>query len=167
MGNELAQEREWDYDGALDWELLRLPEHRGVQKLLRDLNFLYCSTDSLYGQEFSQEGFEWLDCHDAAQSIVVYLRRNGNNDPLVVVALNFAAVGRFGYRIGVPEPGVYKEVLNSDARCYGGSGLTNATRGDILAVSVFHMGQTYSLVVDLPPLAGMVFLSCQTHSVVD
>ena len=165
MGNEFAQEREWDCDGMLDWELLRLPEHRGVQKLLRDLNILYCSTESLYGHEFSQEGFEWLDCHDAAQSVVVYLRHNTDKDQLAVVALNFAAVGRLGYRIGVPGPGVYKEVLNSDARCYGGSGLTNATRGDILAVSVFHMGQTYSLVVDLPPLAGVVLLSHQPRSV--
>ena len=165
MGNEFAQEREWDCDGMLDWELLRLPEHRGVQKLLRDLNILYCSTESLYGHEFSQEGFEWLDCHDAAQSVVVYLRHNTDKDQLAVVALNFAAVGRLGYRIGVPGPGVYKEVLSSDAHCYGGSGLTNATRGDILAVSVFHMGQTYSLVVDLPPLAGVVLLSCQPHSV--
>ena len=96
---------------------------------------------------------------------MVYLRRNANNDQLAVVALNFTAVGRLGYRVGVPEPGVYKEVLNSDARCYGGSGLTNATRGDILAVSVFHMGQTYSLVMDLPPLAGVVLLSCQPRSV--
>ncbi len=167
MGNEFAQEREWDCDGMLDWELLRLPEHRGTQKLLRDLNNLYCSTDSLYDHEFSQEGFEWLDCHDAAQSVVVYLRRNTNKDQLAVVALNFAAVGRFGYRIGVPGPGVYKEVLNSDARCYGGSGQTNAARGDILAVSVFHMGQTYSLVVDLPPLAGVVFLSYQPCSEAD
>ena len=160
MGNEFAQEREWDCDGVLDWELLRLPEHRGVQKLLRDLNLLYRSIDSLYGLEFNQDSFEWLDCHDAAQSIVVYLRRNDGDNRLMVVALNFSAVGRFGYRIGVPVLGFYREVLNSDASCYGGSGLTNATKGDILAVSVFHMGQTYSLVVDLPPLAGVVFMSC-------
>ena len=165
MGNEFAQEREWDCDNILDWDLLRLPEHRGMQELLRDLNILYSSTESLYGQEFNQEGFEWLDCHDAAQSVVVYLRHNIDRDQRAVVVLNFAAVGRLGYRIGVPEPGIYKEVLNSDACCYGGSGLTNATRGDILAVSVFHMGQTYSLVVDLPPLAGIVLLSCQPRSV--
>lgn len=161
MGNEFAQEREWDCDGVLDWELLRLPEHRGMQKLLRDLNMLYRSMDSLYSLEFSQDGFEWLDCHDAAQSIVVYLRRNDGDNRLVVVALNFSAIGRFGYRIGVPVSGFYREVLNSDAGCYGGSGLTNNANGrDILAVSVFHMGQTYSLVVDLPPLAGVVFMSC-------
>ncbi len=160
MGNEFAQECEWDYDNMLDWELLRLPEHRGMQRLLRDLNILYCSTDSLYGQEFNQEGFEWLDCHDSAQSVVVYLRRNGDDDRLAVVALNFAAVGRFGYQIGVPVPGFYREVLNSDARCYDGGGLTNAARGDLFAAPVFHMGQTYSLVVDLPPLTGVVFMPC-------
>lgn len=152
MGNELAQEREWDYAGMLDWELLSQPEHRGIQALIRDLNLLYRSTVSLHGSEFTQEGFEWLDCHDAARSIVVYLRHGDGSNP-ILVALNFAAVGRFGYRVGVPLPGLYREILRSDAAVYGGDVLVN---NEIYADLLPHLGYPYSLVLDLPPLMGMV-----------
>lgn len=155
MGNEFGQEREWDHAGALDWELLGQPEHRGVQLLVHDLNRLYRSMPSLHGQEFMQDGFEWLDCHDAARSVMVYLRRGGGESRSVVVVLNFAAMARLGYRIGVPLPGLYREIMNSDACCYGGDGVTN---GDVRAVPIFHMGQACSLVADLPPLAGVVFV---------
>ncbi|MDS4042520.1 MAG: 1,4-alpha-glucan branching protein GlgB [Candidatus Competibacter sp.] len=158
MGNEFGQEREWDFAGALGWELLGQLEHRGVQLLIRDLNRLYRAEPSLHGDEFAREGFEWLDCHDVTQPIVVYLRRDGAGSPPAVVVLNFAAVARFGYRVGAPLPGFYREVLNSDARCYGGDGA--AGDGDLCAGPVFHMGQPCSLVVDLPPLTGKVFVSC-------
>ena len=92
------------------------------------------------------------------QSVVVYLRRDGAGSPPAVVVLNFAAVARFSYRVGVPLPGFYREVLNSDARCYGGDG--SAVDGVLRTGPVFHMGQPFSLVVDLPPLAGKVFVPC-------
>jgi len=100
MGGELAQEREWSYHWALDWELLGQPEHRGIQSLIRDLNGLYRSLAGLHVYEFTQEGFERLDCRDATQSIVVYLRCSGNHQ-VVIVVFNFAAMARFGYRVGV------------------------------------------------------------------
>lgn len=157
MGNEFGQEREWDYAGVLDWELLGQPEHRGIQCLVSDLNRLYRAMPSLHGNEFAQEGFQWLDCHDVTQLVVVYLRRNGADLPPVVVVLNFAAVARCGCRVGVPLPGLYHEVLNSDDCRYGGSGATN---GDVCASPIFHMRQPCSLVVDLPPLAGLVLAPC-------
>ena len=154
MGNEFAQEREWDYATSLDWDLLARSEHRGIQILIRDLNRCYQGLASLHGHEFSQEGFEWLDHHDAARSVVVFLRRAGL-DLHTVVVLNFAAVGRLGYRVGVPLPGLYQEILNSDARCYGGGGMTNS---EIRAVPILHMGQPCSLVVDLAPLTGILLV---------
>jgi 1,4-alpha-glucan branching enzyme len=154
MGNEFAQEQEWNYDRSLDWELLGRPEHFGIHALICDLNGLYRSLASLHVREFAQDGFEWLDCHDATQSVMVYLRRDGDHQVAVVI-FNFAALARFGYRVGVPLPGLYREVLNSDALRYGGDGAMNGT---VCAVPVFHMGQPYSLAVDLPPLTGIVLV---------
>ena len=160
MGNEIAQEREWDHAGMLDWELLAQVEHRGVQRLIRDLNRLYRSIVSLYGQEFVQEGFEWLDCHDSAQSVAVYLRHGGGESRPIIVILNFAATSRMGYQVGVPSPGLYQEVMNSDASSYGGGGMIN---DDLYAAPIFCMGQPCSLLVNLPPLAGIVL---RPHSVI-
>ena len=158
MGNEFGQEREWDHAGVLDWALLAQLEHGGLQRLIRDLNSLYRELPDLYDCEFIQEGFEWLDCHDAAHSVVVYLRRSSQTGGVAVVILNFAAVTRLGYRVGVPFSGLYREMLNSDARCYAGSGAIN---GDLQAFPVPHMGQLCSLLVDLPPLTGLVLMPCQ------
>ena len=158
MGNEFGQEREWDHAGVLDWALLAQLEHGGLQRLIRDLNSLYRELPDLYDCEFIQEGFEWLDCHDADHSVVVYLRRGSETGGVAVVILNFAAVARLGYRVGVPFSGLYRELLNSDARCYAGSGAINA---DLQAFPVPHMGQICSLLVDLPPLTGLVLIPCQ------
>ena len=107
------RDREWDHASILDWDLLNQMEHHGIQALIRDLNCLYRVTPGLHGCEFAQEGFEWLDCHDATHSIMAYLRRGDDNKPVVVV-FNFAAVARLGYRVGVPNPGNYCQLLNSD-----------------------------------------------------
>jgi len=163
MGNEFGQEWEWDCAGALDWSLLSLSEHRGLQRLIGDLNRLYRSLPDLYEREFLQEGFEWLDCHDNTHSVVVYLRHGGVAGRVVVVALNFAAVARAGYRVGVPFPGCYQEALNSDAICYAGSG--GGSNDQVQACSVPHMGQLFSVLVYLPPLAGLVLTPClEPHS---
>ncbi|MFO1371671.1 MAG: 1,4-alpha-glucan branching protein GlgB [Candidatus Competibacteraceae bacterium] len=156
MGNEFAHAWEWDHGGSLDWELLRQPLHRGIQALIRDLNYLYRSSPSLYGQEFSQEGFVWLDCQDANRSVVVYLRRQGEHH-LAVIVLNFAAVSYLDHQIGVPLPGLYREALNSDVCDYGGNGACN---GEVCAIPVSFMGQPYSFTINLPPLTGMVFIPC-------
>lgn len=154
MGNEWAQGREWDYAGVLDWELLEKPEYRGIQALIRDLNNLYRSMISLHDFDFSQKGFEWLDCHDAARSVIVYLRRSDESTP-VLIALNFMAVARMGYRVGVPISGPYWEILNSDAKIYGGSGVVN---GEFHTDLLPHQGYPYSLVLDLPPLTGLILI---------
>ncbi|MFZ1829242.1 MAG: 1,4-alpha-glucan branching protein GlgB [Candidatus Competibacteraceae bacterium] len=155
MGNEFGQECEWDHSGVLDWTLLAQLEYSGLQRLICDLNMLYRRLPDLYDGEFTQDGFEWLDCHDAVQSVVVYLRRGGGGETeeATVVILNFAAVARLGYRVGVPFSGVYEEVLNSDARCYSGNGGMNDYPH---AFPVPHMGQPCSLLIDLPPLSGLV-----------
>ncbi len=153
MGCEFAQGREWDDSAPLDWHVLDYPLHRGVQQLVRDLNTLYGHSPALYRYDFEAQGFEWIDCHDAAQSVLTFLRRC--EDETLVVALNFTPVPRHQYRIGVPFPGVYEEILNSDSTYYGGSNLGNA--GRLEAEPLPWMGRPYSLNITLPPLAGVIF----------
>ena len=152
MGCEFAQGREWNADGALDWYLLDYPLHQGVRQLIRDLNALYCSAPALHRYDFEAQGFEWIDCHDAAQSVLTYLRRC--EEQTLVVALNFTPVPRYRYRIGVPAPGRYRELLNSDSTYYGGSNIGNG--GWLQAEPLPWMGRPYSLEITLPPLAGLL-----------
>ena len=151
MGNEFAQGREWDHDHELDWHLLGHDAQRGVQKLVADLNQLYRSEQSLHQYDFDTQGFEWIDCNDVAQSVISLIRR-GDRD-FILIALNFTPVPRHGYRIGVPEAGIYREVLNSDSVYYGGSNVSNGTAIETEAVP--HMGSPFSLVLSLPPLAAI------------
>ncbi len=153
MGNEFAQEREWDHANSLDWALLDRLEYRGIQMLVRDLNFLYRSLISVHSMEFSHSGFEWLDCHDATRSIIAYLRR-GNGEKFIVVILNFSMVEILNYRVGVPVFGLYKEILSSNCEIYGGDGA--AINGELYSDAISHMGYPYSLLLDLSPLAGMI-----------
>ncbi|MDR2221095.1 MAG: 1,4-alpha-glucan branching protein GlgB [Methylobacillus sp.] len=153
MGNELAQGIEWRATSSLDWHLLDINWHRGMQQLMGDLNRLYASRPELHELDFSHEGFSWIDCHDADQSIVSYLRRAKNGETIAVL-LNFTPVPRKGYRIGVPDPGSYVELLNSDAECYGGSNTGNGA--GMQSENLSWMGYPHSLVVTLPPLAGII-----------
>jgi 1,4-alpha-glucan branching enzyme len=155
MGNEFGQGREWQVGGELDWPLLDTDWHRGVKDLCRDLNHLYAATSALHDLDFSHEGFSWIDCHDADQSVLSYLRR-ARDGSFVAVVLNFTPVPREGYRIGVPESGVYHEVLNSDSRFYGGSDTGNGA--GLVSDAVPWMGFPHSLVISLPPLAGVVLM---------
>jgi 1,4-alpha-glucan branching enzyme len=154
MGNEFAHGREWDHAAPMDWYLLDYPAHQGVQALVRDLNHLYRNTPALYRHDFDHTGFEWIDCHDAEQSVLAYMRHNG--DDFVVVGLNFTPVPRIGYRIGVPRPGYYREIMNSDSLYYGGTNLGNGS--GMHAEPVPWMNQPYSIPVTLPPLAGVVLV---------
>jgi 1,4-alpha-glucan branching enzyme len=161
MGCEFGQGEEWNSAAALDWWLLDFPNHQGVRKLVQDLNNLYLGYPVLYTYDFDWEGFEWIDCHDAQNSILVYLRRAG--DDFLIVALNFTPVPREDYRIGVPAAGIYKEILNSDASDYWGSGMGNGHR--ILETEDMPwMDRDQSLAVTLPPLAGIV-LKLETPAV--
>jgi len=153
MGNEIAQGREWRVGGELDWWLLDRHWHQGVKDLCRDLNRLYRDTPALHQLDFSYDGFQWIDCHDADQSVLSYLRR-GQDGNFVAAIFNFTPVPRRGYRVGVPQPGYYREILNSDSSFYGGGNTGNGE--GLVAENVPWMGFDYSLVLTLPPLAGMV-----------
>ncbi|NCA68761.1 MAG: 1,4-alpha-glucan branching protein GlgB [Sphingobacteriia bacterium] len=153
MGCEFAQGEEWDSTAALDWYVLEYPFHRGVQELIGDLNRLYCAEPALHGLDFDWTGFEWIDCQDSHNSVLVYQRRVG--DECIVVALNFTPVPRPDYRIGVPAPGRYLEIINSDETAYGGSGTGNRGR-DLVTDEQHWMNRPDSLLVTLPPLAGIV-----------
>lgn len=152
MGTELAPWREWDHDGELDWSMLQYDRHAGVQRLVTDLNRLYREHSALHQFDFDWRGFEWLDCHDYSQSVISFLRRSATET--CVVVLNFTAVVRYNYRVGVPLGGYYQELLNSDGTCYGGSGVGNA--GGVEAEPEPYMGKTCSLSLTLPPLGVLV-----------
>ena len=155
MGGEFAQEREWNHDIGLDWQLLADPFNEGVRRLVRDLNFLYRDTPPLHQLDCDPEGFQWIDVANAAESIVSYLRRGRNPNELSVIVCNFTPMPRENYRIGVPRPGRYRERINTDATEYGGSGVGNA--GEVYAEPHSIHGQRYSIAVRLPPLGVLIF----------
>ena len=154
MGGEFAQEREWNHNIGLDWHLLDDPMHAGLQRLVRDLNHSYRGIRPLHELDCEADGFEWIDCHDAEQSIIAYLRRGKDHGRFVVIVCNFTPVVRYNYRIGVPCGGYYQELLNSDAQAYGGSNVGNL--GGRIADTTPFQGRPYSLVLTLPPLAAIV-----------
>lgn len=152
MGNEFAQGREWNHDTALEWHLYDYPLHHGIHKLLAAINRTYRDNVALHRHDFEAEGFQWLDCDDHQHSVLCYLRRAGDSN--TVIALNFTPAPHDGYRIGVPAPGRYRLAFNSDSGDFGGS--------DLGQIPLFEseakpwMGQPHSIVVTLPPLAGLV-----------
>ncbi|WP_372525893.1 1,4-alpha-glucan branching protein GlgB [Piscinibacter sp.] len=156
MGCEFAQGAEWNHDRSLDWHQLEIPAHAGVQHLLQDLNRLYRATPALYQRDFDGAGFEWIDHNDAERSVLSFIRRGHSADALIVVACNFTPAVHQGYRIGVPNPGVYKERINTDSVHYGGSNV-GAPFGEVTAQPVPAHGRPYSIELTLPPLAAMFF----------
>ncbi len=154
QGCEFAQGREWDFAGELDWFLLERPQHQGVRRLVADLNRLYRDMAALHDLDFGGEGFEWIDCHDSSQSVLSYLRKDRTGTAVMVCAFNFTPVPRNDYRIGVPLPGAYREVLNSDVEGYGGSS-PDEDRGSH-AEPLSWMGRPHSIPVALPPLGAVV-----------
>ena len=153
MGNEFAQGREWNEGAELDWELLALSQHEGVQAVVRDLNRLYLELGALHQFDFQGEGFEWVDCHDNAQSVLSFLRK-GAHGQTVLVVLNFTPVPRIRYRVGVPNAGFYRERLNTDSVFYGGSNLGNGS--GVWTEPTEWMGRDHSVSLTLPPLAAVV-----------
>jgi 1,4-alpha-glucan branching enzyme len=154
MGGEFAQWNEWNHDQSLDWHLTKYAPHRQMQEWVRDLNRLYCGEPALHAHDFSVEGFEWIDTGDAAQSVISYLRRGGGG-PAIAVLCNFTPLPRHNYRVGVPSGGFWREILNSDATCYGGSGQGNL--GGIEAAPIPASGRYHSLNATLPPLSIVMF----------
>ena len=160
MGCEFAQDREWNHDRSLDWHLLEdessANAHDGVRKLLRDLNALYKATPALYQRDFTPDGFEWIDQSDAEHSVLSFVRRGTSAGALIVVVCNFTPSPQRGYRVGVPNAGVYRECLNTDSAHYGGSNVGTALGAATAQALPFH-GKPHSIVVDLPPLATVMF----------
>jgi 1,4-alpha-glucan branching enzyme len=153
MGNEFGQGREWSEQAGLDWSLLEIDWHEGARKCLRDLNHLYRDLPPLHDLDFQVEGFAWIDCHDADQSVLAFQRRD-RQGRAVVVALNFTPVPREGYRIGVPSAGFWREIFNSDSAFYGGGNLGNGA--GLMTEALPWMGYEQSVTITLPPLAGVV-----------
>jgi 1,4-alpha-glucan branching enzyme len=150
MGDEFAQRREWTHDGELEWWVSSLPEHAGVQRWVRDLNAVYRSEPALHRIDFSGDGFEWLDVDNAEASVLAFLRKAGDSPPVLVVC-NLTPVPRHNYLVGVPKRGIWREVLNSDAREYGGAGWGNM--GGVESVPVSTHGRVESVNLTLPPLS--------------
>lgn len=153
MGNEFAQGREWSVNRSLDWHLLEIDLHQGVQHLMRDINHLYARADYLYDLDFDVQGFTWIDCHDSDQSVISFVRRARNGN-FAIIALNFTPVLRHNYRIGVPKSGQYVEVFNSDAEIYGGSNQGNGA--GLQTENIPWMNHAQSLLITLPPLGGLI-----------
>jgi 1,4-alpha-glucan branching enzyme len=153
MGSEIAQEREWNHDGEIDWHLLDDGAHAGIQRLVRDLNRLYGAEPSLHATDSDPSGFTWVVGDDRANSVYAFFRTSGTGAPLLVVC-NMTPVLRHGYRIGVSRPGRWLEVANTDSRFYGGSDLGND--GAVHAVDHPSHGQSHSLQLTLPPLAAVI-----------
>ncbi|WP_242392610.1 1,4-alpha-glucan branching protein GlgB [Anaeromyxobacter oryzisoli] len=153
MGGEFAQGREWNHEQSLDWHLLGEERHAGVAAFVRDLNRLYRAEPALHVRDCAPGGFEWIDCGDADHGVVSVLRLGGEQDPAVAAIFNFTPVVREGYRIGVPSGGRWRELLNGDAREYGGSGVGNL--GGVDADPLPWHGRPASLRLTVPPLAGL------------
>ncbi|MGQ9545687.1 MAG: 1,4-alpha-glucan branching protein GlgB [Dehalococcoidia bacterium] len=159
MGGEFGQWREWAHDESLDWHLLQYPPHRGLQRWVSDLNDVYRTEPSLYELDLDPAGFEWIDCNDVEHSVISLLRKGRSHDHIIAVVCNFTPVPCLNYRIGVPRPGFWRELLNSDAREYGGSGQGNL--GGLEAAPIHWHGRPYSLSLTLPPLAAVFLKSSQ------
>jgi 1,4-alpha-glucan branching enzyme len=155
MGGEFGQWSEWNHDSSLDWHLLQRPLHAGLRRWVRDLNTLLRGQPSLYEVDFDSSGFEWVDCTDYNRSIVSFLRKAKNPADMLLFVCNFTPVPRHNYRIGVPLECNWREMLNSDAPLYGGSGQGNM--GGITPSPLPAQGRPYSLNLTLPPLGIVVF----------
>src|SRR6056297_1445467 len=155
MGGELAQWNEWNADDGPTWELLDFATHRGVQQLVADLNRIVLDNPALHRYDFSDDGFEWVDCMNADESTLVYLRKGDEGEAPILVCNNFTPVVRPNYRIGVPEEGFWREIFNSDSEAYGGSNLGNYPGRE--STGRGHHMRPDSINVNLPPLAVTIF----------
>jgi 1,4-alpha-glucan branching enzyme len=154
MGGEFAQRREWTHEGELEWWVSGLPEHAGIKRLIGDLNRVYRHEPALHQVDFSPAGFEWVDVGNAEMSIIAFLRKAADGAAPLLVVCNFTPVPRSNFLVGVPERGLWREVINTDARDYGGAGWGNL--GAVESVPVGSHGRVESLNLTLPPLSTLV-----------
>jgi 1,4-alpha-glucan branching enzyme len=155
MGQEFGQTREWDYASELDWSLLQAAPHRGLRDYVRDLNRLCRAHEALHARDCESDGFEWVVVDDAESSVFAFLRYGADRARPVLVVCNFTPVPRHAYRLGLPRAGRWREILNSDAPVYGGSGLGNL--GAILARPEGFAGFPAQADIEIPPLAALYF----------
>ncbi len=155
MGGEFAQWKEWNHDESLEWHVLQYPFHQGMQKWVKDLNHLYRADPAMYELDFSINGFEWIDSHDWEQSIISFIRKDKDTDKIILIVCNFTPVPRHNYKVGVLREGFWREVLNSDAEIYGGSGCGNSGGVETSAKPVH--GRKHSISLTLPPLSVLFF----------
>jgi len=155
MGCEFGQWREWNYDASLDWHLLQYAEHQGLRLWVQDLNHTYQRESSLHEVDFDYTGFQWIDCCDNENSVMSFVRRAKNPQDFTVIVTNFTPVPRLEYRIGVPEGGWYRELLNSDSARYSGSNMGNG--GGAHADPRPMHGFDYSMTLTVPPLGFLLF----------
>jgi len=154
MGGEFGQWAEWNHNQSLDWHLLQYPFHDGLRKLVQHLNYLYKSEPVFWQNDDTYLGFEWIDFHDADNSVLSFIRK-AENGPTILFVVNATPVPRYFYRVGAPAEGWYEEILNTDAGVYGGSNVGNY--GGVHADPISWQGRSHSLVLTLPPLATVGF----------
>ena len=154
MGNEFAQWQEWNHDAGLDWAALKGERHRGVQRLVRDLNRVYRDRAPLHEVDFNWTGFSWIEANDADNSVFSFVRYARDREDFIVVVCNFTPVVRSNYRIGVPRAAGYTELINSDLEIYGSGGVKNPEHIELIA-EAWH-NQEYSIALTLPPLAALI-----------
>jgi 1,4-alpha-glucan branching enzyme len=155
MGDEFGQWSEWNHDASVEWHLAQQPLHAGLKRWVRDLNTFYRGVPSLHELDFNPAGFEWVDCKDFQRSVISFLRRGQSPEDQILFVCNFTPIPRQNYRVGVPREGYWKEVLNSEALLYGGSGQGNL--GGISSVPLPIHGRPFSLNMTLPPLGMVAF----------
>lgn len=153
MGCDFGQWTEWNHNRELDWGLLKFDTHGGLKQLVSDLNRLHVTETALHQLDFEEAGFQWIDCLNAENSVLAFLRRNKSGDETVFAAFNMTPVIRRDYRLGLDTPGTYREILNSDSKFYGGS---NVGTFESIAEPIPAQGRPWSIQLNLPPLAGIV-----------
>jgi 1,4-alpha-glucan branching enzyme len=156
MGGELGQWREWRSDGSLDWHLLEQPEHSGIQSLVRDLNTHYRAEPALWEVDFEPDGFRWLEPNDSDANVLAFLRLSQDGKRSVACVCNLAPVPRYGYRVGLPKAGRWRELVNTDSELYGGSGVGNL--GEVKTEAKPWNDQPFSVELTLPPLSVLWFV---------
>ena len=155
MGGEIGQQREWNHEESIHWDLMKDPRHFELRRWVRDLNLFLASEPALYERDFETEGFEWIDTSDSEESVISFVRKGRSKDDLMLIVCNMTPVPRHSHRVGVPRSGLWKEILNSDAKEYGGSGQGNF--GGVESVPVACNKRYNSVLLTLPPLGIVVF----------
>jgi 1,4-alpha-glucan branching enzyme len=158
MGCDFGQWQEWNHDTGLEWQALNAPHHRGVQRLVRDLNLVYRHEPALHQVDFEWSGFRWIDANDSDNSVLSFIRLAENPENFIVIVCNFTPVVREQYRIGVPKSGAYRELINSDLNIYGGSGIGNGQ--NVVSVPEPCHSFEHTLTLTLPPLATLFLQPC-------